>query len=136
MGKVRKHLGQRRAKTLDDVADNLPDRFLDLSIDMVGGRMDGLRRYQADLQAHAITELGRHVDQYETTTLMSKIGVDLASCMALALGHQPSTKPFYTTADRECGGCHKVKPGASFAGPVYPGQPQRNLCRDCVSVTT
>lgn len=47
------------------------------------------------------------------------------------LGWKPSMEPFYTTANRECGGCHEIKPGSEFDGPIYPGCPWLNVCREC-----
>ena len=48
-----------------------------------------------------------------------------------AFGWKPSLKPFHTTAKRECGGCHEIKPGSGFDVPVTPGRPDLNTCREC-----
>lgn len=48
-----------------------------------------------------------------------------------AFGWKPSLQPFHTTANRECGGCHAIKPGAEFDVPTTPGRPDLNLCRAC-----
>jgi hypothetical protein len=32
----------------------------------------------------------------------------LANHFKIALGWKPSTTPFHTTANRECGGCHAI----------------------------
>ena len=48
-----------------------------------------------------------------------------------ALGWRPSTTPFHTSANRECGSCHAIKPGGEFDVPVTPGRPDLNLCREC-----
>jgi hypothetical protein len=50
-----------------------------------------------------------------------------------ALGWTPSTRPFHTTANRECGGCHAIKPGDEFAVPITPNRPDLNRCRECVA---
>ena len=48
-----------------------------------------------------------------------------------ALGWKPSQRPFHTSANRECGGCHAIKPGSEFDVPVTPGRPDLDLCREC-----
>jgi hypothetical protein len=48
-----------------------------------------------------------------------------------ALRWKPSTEPIYTTANRECGSCHQIKPGSEFDVPVTPGCPWLNTCRSC-----
>jgi hypothetical protein len=48
------------------------------------------------------------------------------------LGWRPSVRPFHTSANRECGSCHAIKPGSGFDGPVYP-EPSRNTCRECAA---
>jgi len=47
------------------------------------------------------------------------------------LGWKPSTEPFYTTANRECGSCREIKPGSEFDVPITPGCPWLNVCREC-----
>jgi hypothetical protein len=47
------------------------------------------------------------------------------------LGWKPSTTPFWTTARRECGSCHAIKPGSEFNVPETPGRPDLNTCREC-----
>lgn len=49
------------------------------------------------------------------------------------LGWKPSTEPFHTTADRECGICHRIKPGIEFDVPITPGRPSLNICRECAA---
>jgi hypothetical protein len=48
-----------------------------------------------------------------------------------AFGWKPSQRQFHTTANRECGSCHAVKPGSEFGVPITPGRPDLNLCREC-----
>jgi hypothetical protein len=48
------------------------------------------------------------------------------------LGYKPSTRPFYTTANRQCAGCEEIKPGSQFDVPCTPGRPDLNVCRECV----
>ena len=47
------------------------------------------------------------------------------------LGRKPSTTPFHTTANRECGTCRVIKPGSEFDVPITPGRPDLNSCRAC-----
>lgn len=47
------------------------------------------------------------------------------------LGLKPSTTPFHTTANRECGTCRVIKPGSEFDVPITPGRPDLNSCRTC-----
>ena len=51
-------------------------------------------------------------------------------------GWKPSVQPFHTTANRECGNCHAVKPGSGFDVLVTPSRPDLNLCRGCSQPTT
>lgn len=46
------------------------------------------------------------------------------------LGWKPSGQPFHTTAKRECGGCHIIKPGNEFEVPITD-RPDLNMCREC-----
>lgn len=48
------------------------------------------------------------------------------------IGWKPSARPFRTAANRQCGQCRDIKPGAEFDVPVAPGRPDLNLCRDCL----
>ena len=56
---------------------------------------------------------------------------DLADYFKAALGWKPSQRPFHTSANRECGNRHAIKPGSEFDVPVTPGRPDLNLCRKC-----
>ncbi|KLI04079.1 MULTISPECIES: hypothetical protein [Mycolicibacterium] len=47
-------------------------------------------------------------------------------------GWRPSTRPFHTTAKRECGGCRRVLTGDRFDVPVTPGRPDLNKCKECI----
>ncbi|SLC16767.1 Uncharacterised protein [Mycobacteroides abscessus subsp. abscessus] len=42
-----------------------------------------------------------------------------------------NNEPFHTTANRQCGTCYQIKPGAEFNGPVYPNRPDLNTCGRC-----
>lgn len=42
----------------------------------------------------------------------------MAEIFKARLGWKPSTTPFYTTANRECGSCHAIKRGSEFDVPV------------------
>jgi hypothetical protein len=55
----------------------------------------------------------------------------LADHFKAALGWKPSQRPFHTSANRECGSCHTIKPGSEFDVPVTPGRPDLNLCLGC-----
>lgn len=57
--------------------------------------------------------------------------VTLADHFKAAFGWVPSRQRFRTTANRECGSCHAVKPGSEFDVPVIPGRPDLNLWRGC-----
>jgi hypothetical protein len=57
----------------------------------------------------------------------------IADHFKAVLGWKPSTEPFHTTANRECGSCHQIKPGSEFDVPVTPGCPWLNLCTSCNS---
>lgn len=59
--------------------------------------------------------------------------VTIADYYKERLGWKPSTTPFHTTANRECGRCGAIKPGREFDVPVTPGRPDRNVCRTCLS---
>ncbi len=130
MRKLRKK-NVKKPKTLADIAGSLPARFLTLDTDAGSGEQNGLRDYMVDLEAHIGAELGRPVSPFHAAYVMGKLGVSPAVWTAKALGHVPSKKPFVTAADRECAGCGAVKPGCEFNGPVYPGQPQLNVCAVC-----
>ena len=130
MGKLRKR-NRKRALTLDEVAANLPARFLTPKLNVVGGTQQGLADYVRDLEAHIGRVMGKPASQFHAAYVMNRIGVDAAVWTGQALGHTPSREPFETDADRECAGCREWKPGMAFDGPVYPGQPQFNLCRVC-----
>ena len=55
----------------------------------------------------------------------------MADQLKAAFGWKPPQRQFHTSANRECGSCHDVKPGSEFDVPVSPGRPDLNLCRDC-----
>lgn len=60
--------------------------------------------------------------------------LSMAERFKRALGWYDRTvvgEPFYTTADRQCGTCSQIKPGAEFNGPVYPNRPDLNTCGRC-----
>jgi hypothetical protein len=57
--------------------------------------------------------------------------VTAADRLMAALGWKPSLRVFHTSANRECGSCHLIKPGSEFDVPVTPGRPDLNLCREC-----
>jgi len=59
----------------------------------------------------------------------------VADHLKAALGWRPSERPFHTTANRECGSCHAIKPGSEFDVPITPGRPDLNLCRECASAS-
>ena len=67
----------------------------------------------------------------------SKVTVEVAPTPTAAdhfkslLGWRPNTRPFHTSANRECGGCRAIKPGSRFDVPVTPGRPDLNTCREC-----
>jgi hypothetical protein len=44
---------------------------------------------------------------------------------------KPSATPFHTTAQRKCGRCKAIKPGAEFDVPVAPNRPDLNVCGKC-----
>lgn len=48
-------------------------------------------------------------------------------------GWKPSTRPFHTTANRQCGSCGDIKPGSAFDVPITPGRQDLNLCRACLT---
>jgi hypothetical protein len=58
-------------------------------------------------------------------------GPTISDWFKATLGWREPAEPFHTNADRECGGCRSIKPGAAFDVPVTPGRPDLNLCRDC-----
>ena len=39
------------------------------------------------------------------------------------LGWKPVQRPFFTTANRQCGACGSIKSGSNFDVPVTPGRP-------------
>jgi hypothetical protein len=56
----------------------------------------------------------------------------LADTLLKRLGCRLPVGPaFHTAANRECGLCRVIKPGAEFDVPVTPGRPDLNLCRGC-----
>jgi hypothetical protein len=55
----------------------------------------------------------------------------MADHFKAVLGWKPSTTPFRTTANRECGSCRQIKPGSEFDCPVTPGCPWLNTCASC-----
>ena len=57
--------------------------------------------------------------------------ITMADHFKALLGWRPSLAPFHTSANRECGGCHEIKPGSEFDVPITPGRPHLNTCRDC-----
>ena len=52
-------------------------------------------------------------------------GPTAAQYFMAVLGWKPSSRPFYTTAKRECGSCHQIQPGTEFDVPPY------NTCKGC-----
>jgi hypothetical protein len=57
----------------------------------------------------------------------------MADYFKAALGWKPSQRPFFTTANRQCGACGSIKLGSDFDVPVAPGRPDLNICRDCAA---
>jgi hypothetical protein len=55
----------------------------------------------------------------------------VAHHLKAVLGWKPSQRPFHTSANRACGSCRDIKPGSEFDGPIYPGRPDLNRCREC-----
>ena len=59
----------------------------------------------------------------------------LADHLKAALGCKPSPRLFHTSAMRECGSCHAIKPGSEFDVPITPARPDLNLCRECSALS-
>jgi len=73
----------------------------------------------------------RHRNSRKPAPDVSQPTNTVADYFKQALGLKPSTKPFVTTANRECGTCHEIKPGSEFDVPVTPGCPWLNTCSGC-----
>lgn len=58
-------------------------------------------------------------------------GPSMADIFKAKLGWKPSTEPFHTSANRQCGSCRDILPGNEFDLPVTPGRPGLNVCREC-----
>jgi hypothetical protein len=61
--------------------------------------------------------------------------ITMADHFTAALGWLPSRQRFHTTANRECGSCHAIKPRSEFDVPIKPGRPDLNSCRECFPTT-
>jgi hypothetical protein len=61
--------------------------------------------------------------------------ISISDILKAKLGWTASQQTFHTTARGECGGCHEIKPGSEFDGPVTPGRPELNICRECPAST-
>ena len=59
----------------------------------------------------------------------------LADHFKAALGWKPSQRPFFTSANRQCGSCMEILPGHMFDVPVTPGRPDLNTCQECSAST-
>jgi hypothetical protein len=59
--------------------------------------------------------------------------MSMADIFKQRLGWKPSQQPFHTSAKRQCGSCHDIKPGDDFDLPVTPGRPDLNVCRECAT---
>jgi hypothetical protein len=87
MGKLRK-ASRRQHRTVQDVFENLPERFLRADVVVVEGQQVGLRDYMKDLQAHLSLELHREVSMVEVVEVMCRLGADPARWTFHALQQQ------------------------------------------------
>lgn len=80
-------------------------------------RVDGRDRVQPETPSEAVDHRLSMAEQFKR---------------ALGWYNRPvNSEPFHTTANRQCGTCSQIKPGAEFNGPVYPNRPDLNTCGRC-----
>ncbi len=85
---VRKN--KRRKRSLPEVVECLPDRFLHIDFE-VDGQMNGWRRYMTDLREHLSAEVGYRVDESVAVEVSAALGVSPAVWVGAALGVKPPT---------------------------------------------
>jgi hypothetical protein len=73
---------------------------------------------QGDQMTHKRNRKTKPVEQAPAPTVADRLKA--------VFGWKPSLRTFHTSANRECGGCHGIKPGSEFDVPHHtgPSRPQ------------
>jgi hypothetical protein len=83
---VRKN--KRRKRSLAEVVESLPERFLHIDF-QVDGQMNGWRSYITDLREYLSAEVGYRVDESVAVGVSAALGVSPAVWVGAALGVKP-----------------------------------------------